>query len=136
MTIIKEMIQNADDAEATEVNILYDARQHTSEKLLFKGMADSHGPALIVHNNSTFANEDFENITKLAGATKANKPLQIGKFGVGFCSVYHITDVPSFVSGEWLYIFDPTLQYLKRIFYNENRQGKRMKYLLKFLSQS
>ena len=136
LTIIKEMIQNADDAEATEVNILYDARQHTTEKLLFKGMGDSHGPALIVHNNSTFTNEDFENITKLAGATKANKPLKIGKFGVGFCSVYHITDVPSFVSGEWLYIFDPTLQYLKGIVCNENRPGKKVKYRSKFVSQS
>ena len=136
LTIVKEMIQNADDAEATEVNILYDARQHTTEKLLFKGMADSHGPALVVHNSSSFTNEDFENITKLAGATKANKPLKIGKFGVGFCSVYHITDVPSFVSGEWLYIFDPTLQYLKGIVRNENRPGKKMKYLSKFLSQS
>ena len=136
LTIIKEMIQNADDAEATEVNILYDARQHTTKKLLFKGMADSHGPALVVHNNSTFTNDDFENITKLASATKANKPLKIGKFGVGFCSVYHITDVPSFVSGEWLYIFDPTLQYLKGIIHNENRPGKRMKYLSKFVSQS
>ena len=136
LTIIKEMIQNADDAEATEVNILYDARQHTTEKLLFKGMADSHGPALVVHNNSTFSDEDFENITKLAGATKANKPLKIGKFGVGFCSIYHITDVPSFVSGEWLYIFDPTLQYLKGIVHNENRPGKKVKYLSKFVSQS
>ena len=136
LTIVKEMIQNADDAEATEVNILYDARQHTTEKLLFKGMADSHGPALVVHNNSTFTNKDFENITKLAGATKFNKPLKIGKFGIGFCSVYHITDVPSFVSGEWLYIFDPTLQYLKGIVRNENGPGKKMKYLSKFLSQS
>ena len=136
LTIIKEMIQNADDAEATEVNILYDARHHTTEKLLFKGMADNHGPALVVHNNSTFTNEDFENITKLAGATKANKPLKIGKFGVGFCSVYHITDVPSFVSGEWLYIFDPTLQYLKGIVHNENRPGKKVKYLSKFVSHS
>ena len=136
LTIIKEMIQNADDAEATEVNILYDARHHTTEKLLLKGMADSHGPALVVHNNSTFTNEDFENITKLAGATKANKPLKIGKFGVGFCSVYHITDVPSFVSGEWVYIFDPTLQYLKGIVRNENRPGKKVKYLSKFVSQS
>ena len=136
LTIIKEMIQNADDAEATEVNILYDARQHTTEKLLIKGMGDSHGPALVVHNNSTFTDEDFENITKLAGATKANKPLKIGKFGVGFCSVYHITDIPSFVSGEWLYIFDPTLQYLKGIVRDENRPGKKMKYLSKFVSQS
>ena len=136
LTIIKEMIQNADDAEATEVNILYDTRTHTTENLILKGMADSHGPALIVHNNSTFSDEDFKNITKLAGATKSDKPLRIGKFGVGFCSVYHITDVPSFVSGEWLYIFDPTLQYLKGVVRNENQPGKKMKYMSKFLARS
>ena len=136
LTIIKEMIQNADDAEATEVNILYDTRTHTTENLILKGMADSHGPALIVHNNSTFSDEDFKNITKLAGATKFDKPLKIGKFGVGFCSVYHITDVPSFVSGEWLYIFDPTLQYLKGVVHNENQPGKKMKYMSKFLARS
>ena len=136
LTIIKEMIQNADDAGATEVNILYDNRTHSTQKLLFKGMAESHGPALIVHNNSTFTDEDFENITKLAGATKANQPLKIGKFGVGFCSVYHITDVPSFVSGEWLYIFDPTLKYLKGVVRNESRPGKKVKYKSKFLTWS
>ena len=136
LTIIKEMIQNADDAEATEINILYDARTHTTDKLFIKGMADSHGPALVVHNNSTFSEEDFTNITKLAGATKKDKPLKIGKFGVGFCSVYHITDVPSFVSGEWLYIFDPTLKHLKGIVKNENQPGKRMKYMSKFISKS
>ena len=136
LTIIKEMIQNADDAGATEVNILYDNRTHPTQKLLFKGMAESHGPALIVHNNSTFTDEDFENITKLAGATKANQPLKIGKFGIGFCSVYHITDVPSFVSGEWLYIFDPTLKYLKGVVHNESRPGKKIKYHSKLIANS
>ena len=136
LTIIKEMIQNADDAEATEVNILYDARSHTTDRLLFNGMADSHGPALVVHNNSTFSEEDFANITKLAGATKKDKPLKIGKFGVGFCSVYHITDIPSFVSGEWLYIFDPTLKHLRGVVKNENQPGKRMKYMSTFVSKS
>ena len=128
ITIIKEMIQNADDAGATEVNILYDSRTHSTQKLLFKGMAESHGPALIVHNNSKFTKEDFENITKLAGATKANQPLKIGKFGVGFCSVYHITDIPSFVSGESLYIFDPTLRYLKGVVHDQSKPGKKIKY--------
>ena len=136
LTIIKEMIQNADDAGATEVNILYDSRTHSTDNLLFKGMAESHGPALIVHNNSTFTEEDFENITKLAGATKANQPLKIGKFGVGFCSVYHITDVPSFVSGEWLYIFDPTLKYLKGVVHDESKPGKKVKYRSKYLARS
>ena len=99
-------------------------------------MAESHGPALIVHNNSTFTKEDFENITKLAGATKVNQPLKIGKFGIGFCSVYHITDVPSFVSREWLYIFDPTLKHLKGVVHNENKPGKKLKFQSKFLTRS
>ncbi|XP_019861385.1 PREDICTED: sacsin-like, partial [Amphimedon queenslandica] len=128
LTIIKEMIQNADDAGATEVNILYDNRTHSTKNLILKGMADSHGPALIVHNNGSFTKEDFENITKLAGATKANQPLKIGKFGIGFCSVYHITDVPSFVSGKWLYIFDPTLQFLKGVVHDQSKPGKKIKY--------
>ncbi|XP_019860001.1 PREDICTED: sacsin-like isoform X2 [Amphimedon queenslandica] len=136
LTIIKEMIQNADDAGATELNILYDKRTHSKEKLIIKGMADSHGPALIVHNNRAFSKDDFVNITKLAGATKADKPLKIGKFGIGFCSVYHITDVPSFVSGEWLYIFDPTLKYLKGAVCNDSSPGKKMEYRSKFLARS
>ena len=93
------------------MNICYDARHHTvrREALFFPGMADCHGPALLVHNDAKFTQEDFRNITKLAGATKEGKSLKIGKFGVGFCSVYHITDVPSFVSDNFFYILDPTL---------------------------
>ena len=136
LTIIKEMIQNADDAESTEVNILYDSRQHTTERLLFKGIGSSHGPAIVVHNNAKFTEEDFVNITKLAGATKKDKPLKIGKFGVGFCSVYHITDVPSFVTGDWLYIFDPTLSHLKGVVKNENQPGKKVKYMSKFITNT
>ena len=82
LTIIKELLQNADDAEATEVNICYDARQHETnpKKLFFSGMAEAHGPALIVHNNKTFSDDDFKNITKLAAATKTGKDaLKIGK---------------------------------------------------------
>ena len=138
LTIIKELLQNADDAEATEVNICFDARNHTTERkrLFFPDMCEAHGPALIVHNNSTFSDEDFENIQKLAGATKQDKHLKIGKFGVGFCSVYHITDVPSFVSRERLYIFDPTLQHLKKAVKNPAQPGKRVNYLTKVIQKS
>eukprot|EP01046_Picozoa_sp_COSAG06_P050210 COSAG06_NODE_7899_length_2338_cov_1.818222_1_plen_277_part_00 len=30
-----------------------------------------------------------------------------GKFGIGFNSVYHVTDMPSFITGDHLYLFDP-----------------------------
>ena len=138
LTIVKELLQNADDAEATEVNICYDARtiQVNSKALFFPGMVDAHGPALVVHNNAVFSKDDMENITKLAGATKQDKPLKIGKFGIGFCSVYHITDVPSFVSQDTLCIFDPTLSYLRKEIKNPARPGKRVKFTAKLLAAS
>ena len=138
LTIIKELLQNADDAEATEVTICYDSRTHSvsSESLIFPGMAKCHGPALLVHNNVSFTGKDFENITKLAGATKMNIPLQIGKFGIGFCSVYHITDIPSFISREWLYIFDPTISYLKKEINDPSKPGKKVPFTSGFVHQS
>ena len=138
VTIVKELIQNADDAEATEVNICYDVRNHSVERkrLFFPGMNESHGPALIVHNNATFANEDFDNIQKLAAATKADKQLKIGKFGIGFCSVYHITDVPSFISRDRMYIFDPTLKHLGKEVKNPSQPGKRVLFLNKVIQRS
>ena len=138
LTIIKEMIQNADDAEATEVNICFDNRTHSTDRsqLFFPDMCKSHGPALVIHNNSTFSNDDFSNILKLAGATKQSKRLKIGKFGVGFCSVYHITDVPSFVSRERLYIFDPTLSFIGGAVKVHSQPGKRVKFQNKIITGS
>ena len=53
-----------------------------------------------------------------------------------FCSVYHITDVPSFVSREYLYIFDPTLQYLKKHITDKSRPGKRLNFTKKIATLS
>ena len=136
LTIIKELLQNADDAGATEVNLCFDARHHKTKPRIFPNMAKCYGPALIVHNNKVFTDEDFESITKLAGATKQNKPLKIGKFGVGFCSVYHITDVPSFVSREYFCIFDPLLHCLRGHVRDTSRPGKRIKFTRKCIKRS
>lgn len=138
LTIVKEMLQNADDAEATKVNICYDTRFHKADEktLYLPGMAKAHGPALIIHNNSTFTDEDFKNITKLAGRTKANKKLKIGKFGIGFCSAYHMTDVPSFISRDKLFILDPTLAHLKKEVHDQSKPGKMIKFASRFISKS
>ena len=110
--VFKELIQNADDAEAGVIKFLVDWRQHKTEHLLKPEMASWQGPALYVYNDKTFSDQDFDNICELEGATKKRNPAKIGRFGVGFCSVYHLTDVPSFVSRSRLQLLDPLTKFL------------------------
>ncbi|KAK3879729.1 hypothetical protein Pcinc_015718 [Petrolisthes cinctipes] len=112
--IIKELIQNADDAGATTVSFLYDERQNEDAKtrLLSPQLKQWQGPALWAFNDATFTEEDFQNLQLLGGGTKESQSTKIGKFGLGFCSIYNLTDVPSFMSGSSYVIFDPHLECL------------------------
>ena len=67
---------------------------------------------MIVYNNATFSDEDFISICKVAGETKKEDPFKIGRFGVGFCATYHLTDLPSFVSRRYFTVFDSHTTYL------------------------
>ena len=124
--VFKELIQNADDAGATEVKFLIDWRRNPTEQLLSPGMAEAQGPALWVYNNSVFTDSDFVNINKLAGATKAEETENIGRFGLGFCSVYNLTDIPSFISREYIVLFDPQTKHLENLIKDRSRPGIRL----------
>ena len=110
--IFKELIQNADDAGATEIKFLIDWRHHPTESLIAEELKEWQGPALIVYNNATFSDEDFDSICKVAGETKKEDPFKIGRFGVGFCATYHLTDLPSFISRRYFTVFDSHTTYL------------------------
>ena len=89
------MIQNADDAGATEVSFLYDNRCYGTNALENPELSKFQGPALYCHNDATFKEEDWEGIQNLMRSNKKDDPLKVGRFGIGFNSVYHIT-------GEWV----------------------------------
>ncbi|KAL5004239.1 hypothetical protein ScPMuIL_017695 [Solemya velum] len=114
LSVPKEIVQNADDARAKEVCFMYDERENDELKtcLIDKEMAQCQGPALWAYNDAEFSDADFENVTKLGGATKEMDRTKIGRFGLGFCALYNLTDAPSIVSGNTIVIFDPHMKYL------------------------
>ena len=80
---IYELLQNAEDSDAKSVYFkLYDDRLE------------------VLHNGHKFSQEDVKAITKIAKSTKDGYT-RIGKFGLGFKSVYAITDVPQIHSGNF-----------------------------------
>ncbi|XP_067266615.1 sacsin-like [Chanodichthys erythropterus] len=114
--ILKELIQNADDAQATEIHFVWDKRQHKTEKIFGKKWELVQGPALCVYNNRTFSDADLQGIQQLGEGGKHGTLGRTGKYGLGFNSVYHLTDCPSILTGDkWLCISDPNLKYVEGI---------------------
>ena len=97
MFITQEIIQNADDARATEVKFYLDCRHvqtlphNLVESATLSELDRFQGPALMSFNNAPFKKEDWDNIQSLQQSDKAKNPHKVGKFGIGFNSVYHIT---------------------------------------------
>ncbi len=83
---VYELLQNAEDAGATEI-----AFTLTPQKLVCE------------HNGRAFTLADVTSITGLHDSTKANAQDKIGKFGVGFKSVFVYTQAPSIWSGDFAF---------------------------------
>ena len=85
------MIQNADDAGAKVVRFYIDSRHHPCRSLVNGKLSAYQGPALIAANDAMFTEKDWEGIQRLQDSVKGKDPFSVGKFGIGFNSVYHIT---------------------------------------------
>ena len=82
---IYELLQNAEDAQATEVRFVLQ-----EDKVEFEHNGDH-----------LFSIEDVEAITGFGNSTKKDDQTNIGKFGVGFKAVFAYTDTPEIRSGEF-----------------------------------
>ncbi|KAL8620143.1 hypothetical protein ACOMHN_056659 [Nucella lapillus] len=115
-SVPKELVQNADDACASRVSFLLDERENVDcrTNLITDAMASLQGPAIWVYNDAMFSPADFRNITRLGAETKKDDASKVGKFELGFNAMYNLTDVPFFISGHVLAMFDPQVRYLRK----------------------
>lgn len=75
--LIYELLQNAEDAEASEVSFLL-----SENSLSFE------------HNGRAFSKEDVKKITGIGTSTKDEDIDKIGQFGIGFKAVFVYTETP------------------------------------------
>lgn len=104
---IYELIQNADDAQSSEVAIvLY------KDKLVFKHNGKRQF-SITDENNHNGDIGDINSITAVANSTKKGEEQTIGKFGVGFKSVFQYTESPAIYDDTFWFRIDnyiiPTL---------------------------
>ena len=68
-----------------------DNRHNGTDSLVEPELAKFQGPALLAYNNAVFTDDDWQSIQDLQQSVKTKDPFKVGKFGIGFNSVYHIT---------------------------------------------
>ncbi|CAI2176639.1 9091_t:CDS:2, partial [Funneliformis geosporum] len=126
--------ENADDAKAKRFSVIVDERNtHTSKNsLLSQEMVDLQGPALWIYNDVEFTDRDFRSLIKLGKGSKSNEEETIGRFGTGFNCAFHITDLPSIVSGKYIAFLDPNAKFLPAQGYPpRRRRGTRINFIEK-----
>ncbi|KAM0180824.1 hypothetical protein ACHAPF_002117 [Botrytis cinerea] len=130
----KEYLANADDSKASAVHWMLDPRHHPTENLLTPEMKDLQGPALLVHNDAVFQDSDFKGFKNVGVGSKREDRSTIGMFGRGSQTMYHFTDNPVLLSGDYLLILDPLQACLPL---NRNWQARKpgVKILLSKLKQ-
>jgi len=115
--VFRELLQNADDAGARRFALLADGATYSVEAASTSGLLDARlgvwqGPAVCAFNDAEFTDADFEGICRVGASGKRSDHAKIGRYGLGFNTTYHLSDVVSFASRDRFCIFDPHEAYL------------------------
>ncbi|MEG2041438.1 MAG: hypothetical protein RR068_10060, partial [Hafnia sp.] len=93
--VLKEIVQNADDAQASSLIFGWSPGIAGSDHPL---LGD---PALFFINNAPLTLEDVEGILSIGIGTKPGDENAVGKFGLGMKSLFHLGEVFFYQSFDW-----------------------------------
>lgn len=135
--LLRELLQNSDDAGSTYQTFILDKRSFGTATLYDSALAKHQGPALIAVNDSIFRPGDWKAITQLYGkqallyrrksaqrdhvdalsticscrhyleSSTTADQTKAGKFGIGFRASYHLTDSPAILSDQSFVVLNP-----------------------------
>ena len=94
---------------------------HTCQSSLCLCLSFSLASLLSVCPSSLISLSTFQRIGDSL-KKETSKGTKTGRFGVGFNSVYHLTDLPTFVSDRFVVMFDPQAKHLPNV--NPSNPGK------------
>lgn len=117
---VYELLQNAEDTNATQVSFIL----------------KNNGLAFIHNGTRKFEYEDINAITSIANGTSKDDINKIGKFGVGFKSVFAYTDRPQIFSDDMSFaiedlvlpIWDISEKDFRNIFGEDKKENKTYMY--------
>ena len=66
-----------------------------------------NGPALVFWDNGGFRDCDWQSLQNMYDSGKKHSPSQVGKYGMGSRSLFHIGDMIQIVSGSCYAVLDP-----------------------------
>lgn len=125
-SMARELIQNADDAGAHKIRFNIEKtclRVWNNELFLNCGLTEPKCPwELEAQSDGHRKACDFHAISTVGSGNKYRDPALIGRFGIGFVSVYQITDTPIIRSLGIQLQLDP-LRERNRITYIDDVQG-------------
>jgi Domain of unknown function (DUF3883) len=101
-TVVNELLQNADDAPGVTM-ISFDVRDD----------------ALVVINNGSFRDDDFENLANPSSRGKRDEADTTGAFGIGLIALYQLCDSMELRSAGQHWIIRPDRPEDKRIEYEQ-----------------
>lgn len=93
--VLKEIIQNADDARASNLVMGWSQGIEGAENPLLRD------PALFFINNAPLEEEHANGIMSVAEGSKANAKASVGKFGLGMKSLFHLCEAFFFAASTW-----------------------------------
>ncbi len=117
-TMVFELIQNADDTE-TATCLRFDVRDEALVVEDDGGFTDCERQDLGVHSCPFLAERghrcDFHSFRLFSSADKRRRRNTTGAMGIGFTSVYQVTDRPELISGRLHWVIDETKEQNERI---------------------